>query len=206
MPTDPPCGLIVDWGGVLTTNVFTAFEGFCAREGLASDRVMLAFRGSPEAREALIGLELGTLSNEEFEARMGALLGVDSHGLIERMMADVRPDLEMIAIVRRARDHGLVTGLISNSWGVDRYDADELGELFDGVVISGKVGVRKPAPEIYQMGARSVHLEPSECVFVDDLPGNLKPARALGMTTVHHRDVASTAAELSEIFGIDLSH
>ena len=62
-----------------------------------------------------------------------------------------------------------------------------LAELFDGVVISGEVGIRKPAPEIYALGAERIGLEPGACVFVDDLPFNLEPAAELGMATVHHR-------------------
>jgi epoxide hydrolase-like predicted phosphatase len=201
----PPCGLIVDWGGVLTTNVFDSFAAFCTAEGLPADRVVTAFRSDPAAHELLVGLEVGTLAEDDFAKGFAALIGVAPDMLIERMMSGSRADTAMIAAVRRARDHGLVTGLISNSWGVNRYDADELHALFDGVVISGSVGVRKPSPEIYELGARAVHLEPGECVYVDDLPGNLKPARALGMTTVHHRDAPTTIAELSRIFGVDLS-
>jgi epoxide hydrolase-like predicted phosphatase len=148
---------------------------------------------------------VGTLPEAEFSKRFGDLLGVDGDGLIERLMAETHADIAMVAAIRRARHHGIVTGLISNSWGADRYDADTLRDLFDGVVISGKVGIRKPAMEIYEMGAAAVRLPASECVYVDDLPGNLKPARALGMTTVHHRDAVTTVTELSGIFGIDLS-
>ena len=199
-----PCGLLVDWGGVLTTNVFGSFDAFCAREGLEDGVVRHAFVNDARAREALIGLELGSLPEPEFEARMADVLGVDATNLIERLMGSAGPDLAMTAVVRRARDHGIATGLISNSWGESRYDADLLRELFDGVVISATVGIRKPAPEIYELGARSLHLQPKECVFIDDLRGNLKPARALGMTTVHHVDAATTIAQLSEIFGVDL--
>ncbi len=199
-----PCGLLVDWGGVLTTNVFGSFDAFCAREGLEAGVVRHAFVHDDRAREALIGLELGTLAEPEFEARMAGVLGVDATNLIERLMGGAGPDLDMVGAVRRARDHGIATGLISNSWGESRYDADLLRELFDGVVISATVGIRKPAAEIYEIGARSLHLAPKECVFVDDLRGNLKPARALGMTTVHHVDAATTIAQLSDIFGIDL--
>ena len=201
----PPCGLLVDWGGVLTTNVFESFAAFCVREGLAADAVMTAFRTDPAAHELLVGLEEGTLPEVEFAKRFASLLGVAPDDLIERLMTDSRADAAMIAAVRRARHHGIVTGLISNSWGVDRYSPDALRELFDGVVISGSVGVRKPAPAIYEMGAAAIQLPPAECVYVDDLPGNLKPARVLGMTTVHHTDTATTIAELSRIFGVDLS-
>ena len=199
-----PCGLLVDWGGVLTTNVFGSFDAFCVREGLEPGVVRHAFVHDDRARDALTGLELGTLPEPEFEARMADVLGVEAANLIERLMGGAGPDFEMTGVVRRARDHGIATGLISNSWGESRYDDDLLRELFDGVVISATVGIRKPAPEIYELGARSLHLQPKECVFVDDLRGNLKPARALGMTTVHHVDAATTIAQLSEIFRIDL--
>ncbi len=199
-----PCGLLVDWGGVLTTDVFRSFDVFCARERLQPGVVRHAFVHDVRAREALIGLELGSVSEPEFEARMAGVLGVDAANLIERLMGGAGPNLDMIAVVRRARDHGIATGLVSNSWGESRYDADLLRELFDGVVISATVGIRKPAPEIYELSARALHLQPKECVFVDDLRGNLKPARALGMTTVHHVDTSTTIAQLSEIFGVDL--
>jgi len=206
MPADEaPCGLLIDWGGVLTTNVFDSFTAFCVREGLPADHVRTAFRTDPHAHELLVGLEVGTLAEDDFEKQFGALLGVSGDGLIERLMREAKADIAMVSAVRRARDHGIVTGLISNSWGVDRYDAVEMASLFDAVVISGQVGIRKPATEIYEMGARAIHLAPAECVYVDDLPGNLKPARALGMTTIHHREAATTIAELSAAFGMDLA-
>jgi HAD superfamily hydrolase (TIGR01509 family) len=72
-------------------------------------------------------------------------------------------------------------------------------------VISGEVGIRKPAPEIYALGAEAIGLPPQECVFVDDLPGNLKPARELGMTTVHHRRAEETIPELERLLGVSLT-
>ena len=79
------------------------------------------------------------------------------------------------------------TGLISNSWGRGRYDRDAFGELFDGVVISGEVGLYKPQPEIFALGAERVGLDPAQCVFVDDLVENCEGAEAVGMTAVLHR-------------------
>jgi epoxide hydrolase-like predicted phosphatase len=79
-----------------------------------------------------------------------------------------------------------------------------LGELFDGVVISGEVGIRKPAPEIYALGAERIGLAPEACVFVDDLPFNLSPAAELGMATVHHRSAEETIGELERLFGLHL--
>lgn len=196
-------GLLVDWGGVLTTSVFASFEAFCTREGLSPQTAREAFRTDPEARVALIGLETGTLSEVEFERRLAPVLGVPPDDLIDRLNADVIPDDRMLAAIGEARANGLATGLISNSWGLDRY-GPELLKLFDGVVISGQVGVRKPAPEMYLRGAQSVGLAPEQCVYVDDIAGNLKPARELGMTTVHHVATTTTLDELSRLFGIDL--
>jgi putative hydrolase of the HAD superfamily len=198
-------GLLVDYGGVLTTDVFASFSRFCTREGLAGDHVTQLFRTDPAARDLLFELELGTIAEPEFEARFADLLGVASAGLIARMMADAGADTDMINAVRAARRQGIRTGLISNSWGVSRYDRALLADLFDGVVISGEVGVRKPATEIYQLGARVVSLDPNECVYVDDIAGNLKPARALGMTTVHHRSTQETIRELETLLKVALA-
>jgi HAD superfamily hydrolase (TIGR01509 family) len=71
-------------------------------------------------------------------------------------------------------------------------------------VISAEVGLRKPAPEIYALGAQAVGLPPAECIYVDDIGGNLKPARALGMTTVLHKDTPTTIASLSTLLGVPL--
>jgi epoxide hydrolase-like predicted phosphatase len=97
------------------------------------------------------------------------------------------------------------TGLLSNSWGTRRYPRELLSELFDGVTISGEVGLRKPASEIYVLAARRVGLEPAQCVFVDDLPFNLDPAAELGMATVHHIDSERTLGELESLLGVRLN-
>jgi epoxide hydrolase-like predicted phosphatase len=197
-------GLLIDFGGVLTTDVFASFDTFCANEGLPAGTVKQLFRTHPEARELLSGLEDGTLADAEFERRFAALLGVEPTELIERLLGHAGLDTAMLDAVRGARGHGIRTGLVSNSWGVDRYDRALLTELFDGVVISAEVGYRKPAPEIYALGARSVGLDPGACVYVDDLPGNLKPARELGMATLHHRDAPTTIAALTDLLGVPL--
>ena len=110
----------------------------------------------------------------------------------------------MVGAVRAARAAGIRTGLTSNSWGTARYPHELLGELFDGVVLSGEVGIRKPAPRIYELGARAIGMAPARCVFVDDLPFNLPPAQSLGMVTVHHTSAATTIAELERLLGIAL--
>ncbi len=162
------------------------------------------FRTDPQAREALIALEEGRLPEPEFESQLATILNVNPSHLIDRLFAGSSPEPVMLAAVLSARAQGIRTGLISNSWGTRRYDRERLAELFDGVVISGDVGMRKPAPEMYRMGAEQVGLSPEACVFVDDLPFNLAPAAELGMATVHHTDPERTVQELEAIFDVSL--
>jgi epoxide hydrolase-like predicted phosphatase len=197
-------GLLVDWGGVMTSDVFETFRAFCETEGIDPNAVRDRFRNDPASRELLIALETGQLSEEEFEPRFASILGVAPEHLIDRLFAGGTEDEQMIDAVRRARRSGVRTGLISNSWGTRRYDRALLAELFDGVVISGEVGMRKPTPEIYTLGAERIGVAPAACVFVDDLPFNLAPAAELGMTTVRHAGATQTIVELERLFGIDL--
>ena len=198
-------GLLVDWGGVMTSDVFDTFRAFCELEGLEPDTVRQRFREDLAARELLVGLETGQLPEHEFEPRFAAILGVEAPQLIDRMFAGGRSDEQMAAAVARARDQGVRTGLISNSWGTRRYDRELLAKLFDGVVISGEVGMRKPTPAIYELAARRVGLSPGQCVFVDDLPFNLDPAAELGMATVHHTSAPETIAQLKRLLGVELA-
>jgi epoxide hydrolase-like predicted phosphatase len=197
-------GLLIDWGGVLTTDLFVSFRAFCELEGLEADTVRRRFREDPACRELLIALETGAVAEEQFEPRFAELLGVAAPGLIDRLFAGSAPEDRMLEAVRRARAGGVRTGLVSNSWGTRRYPQDVLAELFDGVVISGEVGIRKPAPQIYALGAQSIDLDPAACVFVDDLPFNLTPAAELGMATVHHRSAEETIGELERLLGVGL--
>ena len=201
----PRKGLLVDFGGVLTTNVFQSFQDFCQAEGLAPGAVRDRFRGDPEAQRLLFDLEEGKLTEEEFEPRFAAVLGVaEPAGLIDRLFAGMRADEAMLDAVAAAKRAGVRTGLVSNSWGKGRYDRSRFPELFDGTVISGEVGMRKPLPEIYALGAEAIGLEPGDCVFVDDLPPNLKPAAQLGMATVHHVAADQTIPQLEELLGVSL--
>jgi putative hydrolase of the HAD superfamily len=200
-------GLLVDFGGVLTTNVFDSFRAFCEEEGLDPETVKRLFREDPRAREYVRGLERGELSEEDFGERFGELLELEPGrrgGLVARMFGRLQPDEEMVAALRRARAQGVRTGLISNSMGAGRYDRSTFPELFDGVVISGEEGVHKPEPAIYQLGCERVGLPPSECVFVDDLRENCEGAEAVGMTAVLHRGAEQTLPRLEELLGVAL--
>src|SRR6201986_5399590 len=130
-------GLLIDWGGVLTTDLFASFRSFCELEGLEPDAVRRVFREDEACRDLLIAFETGALSEEQFEVQFAPYLGVEAPKLIDRMFAGSAPDEEMLGAVRRARAAGIRTGLVSNSWGTRRYPQDLLGELVDGVGISG---------------------------------------------------------------------
>lgn len=197
-------GLLVDFGGVLTSDVFASFARFCRAEGLDADHVKQLFRTDETARDLLVRLETGTLPEPEFEAAFAARLGLPPDDLIARLFGAIAPDEAMVGAVRAAKAHGLVTGLLSNSWGMAT-DYAALGpDLFDAQVISAVEGMRKPDPRIYPLAAQRMGLDPSEIVFVDDLGFNLKPARALGMTTVLHEGAATTVPHLERLFGVKL--
>ncbi len=199
-------GLLVDWGGVLTTNVFESFAAFCSAEGLQVDAVKDLLLTDPAARGLLADFESGRLADADFERRFGTLLGVrEPDGIIARLFGGMQPDVAMQDAVAKVRAAGIRTGLLSNSWGAASYDRGRFDELFDVLVISGELGIRKPEPEIYAIAAERMRLAPEELVFVDDLPGNLKPARALGMATVHHTDAGSTVPQLEELLGVSLA-
>jgi epoxide hydrolase-like predicted phosphatase len=194
-------GLLVDFGGVLTTSIWESFDAFCRAEGLPDGAVRRLFRDEPEAVSDLRLLETGEISEREFAARFGPRLGIaETESLIERMFRALGPEPAMIEAVSTLRSAGVRTGLVSNSWGTGIYDPRLLEELFDAVVISGDVGLHKPQPGIYELAAKRIGVDPSDCVFVDDLRENVEGAERAGMTGVLHRDPQATVARLEELF------
>ncbi len=199
-------GLLVDFGGVLTTSVWDSFADFCRSRGLATDAVRGMFRSDPTALSELRELETGRMPEEEFERRFAERLGLEgAGGLIEAMFRGMRPSELMVDAVRSARASGVRTGLVSNSWSTSHYDRESLAELFDAIVISGEVGLHKPQPEIYLLAAGQLELDPSRCVFVDDLRENCDGAEAVGMTAVLHREVDATVDQLQELLGFSVA-
>jgi putative hydrolase of the HAD superfamily len=197
-------GLLIDWGGVLTSNLFASFHDYCVQAEIDPQTLGERFKADPDFRELLIALEKGELQESEFEPRFAELLGVGPEGLIDGLFAGVGPDLEMLDAVRRAREAGVRTALVSNSWGTHRYPHELFAEIFDGIVISGEEGIRKPSRRMYELGAERASVEAAACVYVDDLPFNLKPAQELGMATVHHTSAETTIPELERLLGMPL--
>jgi epoxide hydrolase-like predicted phosphatase len=208
-------GLLVDWGGVLTSGLPEALQAWAAADGIDYDAYFTAVTDwlSASAVEAELNpihaLERGQLAVPDFERKLAAVLRridggpVEPAGLIERMFAHFEHQPQMSALVRRARNAGIKTALLSNSWG-NRYPRDTWDGMFDAIVISGEVGLRKPEPDIYRYAADAVGLTPVECVFVDDMQPNVTGAQAVGMTAIHHTAYDDTLLQLEKAFALDL--
>ena len=196
--------LLVDFGGVLTSDIWSSFADFCEQRGLDPEAAKRLFRENPDALAQLRRLETGDADQGEFEQHFGSLLETEPEGLIEGLFAGLEPAEPMIEAVGRARQAGIPTGLVSNSWVMDHY-TEQVRSLFDAVVISAEVGLHKPQPEIYLLAAERVGAEPSACVFVDDLRENCDGAERVGMTAVLHRDAVATIAALERLLGVELA-
>jgi putative hydrolase of the HAD superfamily len=205
-------GLIVDWGGVLTSDLGVALAAWAEADGIyypVYTEVMRLLLGPSVGEQARLNpvhaLERGEIEVPDFERRLAAELtarsgaAVEPVGLLARMFEHFEHAPDMSGLVRRARNAGLRTALLSNSWG-NQYPRDGWAEMFDVVVISGEVGMRKPDAEIYQHTLTLLGLTAPECVFVDDLDRNVRAAVALGFVGVKHVSYAQTAAELAALF------
>ncbi|MBV2155397.1 HAD-IA family hydrolase [Kitasatospora sp. SUK 42] len=185
----------------MSTPLGPSCRAWCAREGLPADAWRGALVDHPVGRALYAELELGRISQEDWNRGTAAILGVEPHDLMGRAHAEVRAVPAMVELVRAARAAGIVVALLSNSYGLAPYDpyrATGVWDLFDVRVISGDEGLAKPDPEIYRRTLDRMGLAGAECVFVDDRPANLPPAESLGITTVHATgpDTASRVADL----------
>ena len=195
-------GLVSDFGGVLTTNVFDSFRAFCAAEGLEPEALTSLFSRDHAAREAIVALETGRIDVLDFETQLGAFLGVDGDTLVDRLFSTLHVDERMLGAVAELHDRGIRTCLLSNSWGTGIYArATRVMGVFDANVISGEVGLRKPDPAIYRLTCERLGVAPERCAFVDDVEVNCTAAAGLGMTAVWFRDSAQAIAEMRTALG-----
>lgn len=210
-------GLIVDWGGVLTGDLSATIERWATADGVDLEiyyAVIGEWLGRDWALEARMNpihaLERGELEVPDFEAHlaeeMSRRLGrrFQANGFVDRLFDHFEHAHDMRALVWRARQAGIRTALLSNSWG-NTYPRDGWDDMFDTVVISGEVGMRKPDHEIYHYTVNALGLDHASCVFVDDLIPNVRAAVEVGMVGIHHQSYSRTAAEIDALFGLPLS-
>jgi putative hydrolase of the HAD superfamily len=211
-------GIITDWGGVFTTPILTTVRAWIDADGIDWESYRAVMRAwVSQAYDAAGGpnpihaLERGECSAAEFEQLLAdQLLRIDgaavaADGLLRRMFAASLPVPAMYDTIRTLRAAGFSTALLSNSWGCDEYPRADFPGLFDTVVLSGEVGMRKPEQEIFLHAAQTLGLTPAECVFVDDMEANVAAAQACGMTVVLHTETATTAQALQDLLGVPLA-
>jgi putative hydrolase of the HAD superfamily len=202
--------VVFDYGGVLTTPLRVSTGQWLAADRVSADSFAVVMRewlgrgaapGSPIHR-----LETGELSGAEFEKLFAERLvtsdgsEVAPVGLLDRLFAGMRIDPAMFDLVADLRAAGSRVGLLSNSWG--NHYPENLRQIFDAVVISGDVGLRKPDPMIYRLVLDQLGVPAARCVFVDDAPVNVAAATALGMHAIRHRVADETRAELEDLIPV----
>jgi putative hydrolase of the HAD superfamily len=206
-------GLIVDFGGVLTTPLQDSFVAFAEVMGIElQDLVRVALKAYTDEDDPLVvSFEKGKLGEAEFSIQFAQRLAqetgveVDPERLVQRLFGAMRLEEGMFDAVVAVKASGRKTALLSNSWGVSSYPRERLAEVMDVIVISGEVGMRKPDREIFDHTVAELGLEAGSCVFVDDHPGHLKAARDVGLKTVLHRSPADTIEELEQLFEVKVT-
>jgi putative hydrolase of the HAD superfamily len=206
--------VIWDFGGVLTSSPFEAFARFEAERGLPAD-IIRRTNANNHWENAWAKFERAEVDLETFDELFAAesrALGAEVRGreILPLLSGNLRP--EMVEALRRVKTH-LKTGCITNNLpanaigsasGRSLYIA-EVMVLFDHVIESAKIGLRKPDPRIYQMMVEALGVDPRACVYLDDLGVNLKPAREMGMTTIKVANAPQAIAELEAATGLSLT-
>jgi putative hydrolase of the HAD superfamily len=203
-----------DFGGVILSSPFEAFNGFEERNGLPRDFIRGVNATNPDTN-AWARFERSEVAFDEFcdlfeaECREQGY-EVAPRELMPLLAGEIRP--AMVEAVRRCRER-LVTACLTNNWvSFDDFPADGRADgrdsaldLFHHIIESSKVGVRKPDPRFYELACETCQVEPSEVVFLDDLGVNLKPAAAMGITTIKVVDPTEAINELEQVVGFPLT-
>lgn len=207
-----------DFGGVILSSPFEAFNTFEEARGLPRDHIRRVNATNPDDN-AWARLERSDISPTEFDdefAQESAALGHEVRGadVLALLSGEVRP--AMVEALRRVKAAGYATACLTNNVVSDEPRSSDLRDarrdeiasvmtLFDQVVESSKVGVRKPEPRFYEIACELLGVTPDQCVFLDDLGINLKPAAAMGMRTIKVVDPADALTELSDILSLPLT-
>jgi putative hydrolase of the HAD superfamily len=203
-----PRAVISDFGGVLTTPLVEAFVAYQEQSGISMEDLGRALQSAADrdGEHPLFALERGEISEAEFRRRLERELGDGTRlaGFREIYFDHLQPNRRMIDYMAELRAGGLRMALLTNNvreWEpLWRAKLPELDQIFEVVVDSAFVGMRKPEPEIYELTLERLGgLAGSDCVFVDDLEPNCETARALGMRPVLYRKADEAIAEIDEI-------
>jgi putative hydrolase of the HAD superfamily len=206
-----------DFGGVILSSPFEAFNRYETEQGLPLDFIRTVNATNPDANAwaRLERNEIGPDGFDEAFASDSEALGhrVQGADVLALLAGDVRP--EMVAALDAVRAAGYRTACLTNNVAPADHHVtgpDERAEAiraimdrFDVVVESSKVGVRKPEPRFYEIACELLGVTPDQCVFLDDLGINLKPAAAMGMTTIKVLAADQAIADLSTALGLDLT-
>ena len=205
--------VIWDFGGVLTSSPFEAFARFEAERGLPAD-IIRRTNTANHLENAWAKFERAEVDIETFDSLFAAeslALGAEVRGrdVLPLLAGDLRP--EMVEALRRIRSkfktgcitNNLPANAIGSAGGRTLYIAEVMA-LFDHVIESAKIGLRKPDPRIYRMMADALAVDPKHCIYLDDLGVNLKPAREMGMTTIKVVSAKQALAELEAATGLAL--
>jgi len=197
-----------DFGGVILSSPFEAFNRYEAANGLPTDFIRSVNATNPDTNAWAL-LERNDVGPDEFDALFAdesealghRIAGADVLGLLS---GEIRP--EMVMALDRVIRAGYRTACLTNNvvGGEQRMEVGDVMVMFDHVVESSKVGCRKPEPRFYEIACELVGVEPSECVFLDDLGINLKPAKAMGMSTIKVGAAEPAITELEQVLGIAL--
>jgi putative hydrolase of the HAD superfamily len=199
--------VMFDFGGVISTSPFEAFAHFEAEHGLPPGfvRTVNATNADDNAWARLERSEIGVDAFGEDWAAEARALGheVDGRLVLERLAGEIRP--HMVSAIETCRTAYKTACLTNNFVAAERAVSDQVAAvyaLFDAVLESRVLGVRKPDPRFYELACAALGVQPEEAVFLDDLGVNLKPARALGMHTIKVTDPDEALAELAELLGL----
>jgi putative hydrolase of the HAD superfamily len=204
--------VLFDLGGVVFPSPFDAFDRYDERAGIEPGFTRSLIRTSSETG-AWAALERGELSMPEFFAALEAeavALGrkISAAQIMLTIAEESGPRPVMVHAIRTLRSAGLRVGALTNNWTQESGASTPSGigelDLFHAVVESAKEGLRKPDPLIYELALSRLGVSASETVFLDDLGINLKPARAMGMTTIKVVDHVDAIAELSAVLDMNL--
>jgi putative hydrolase of the HAD superfamily len=204
--------VIFDLGGVVFPSPFEAFDAYDHGNGLTKGTLRALIRQSSE-EGAWASLERGELTMDAFVVALeteaaDAGFALDARKMLALMNSAYGPRPEMMQAILRIREHGFKTAALTNNFGSER-DASVPPELhvpvlFDVIVESAREGLRKPDPRIYALVLARLDVLASEAVFLDDLGINLKPARAMGMTTIKVTDPNDALIELGGVLDLTL--